>query len=781
MGKGFLIVRSNLRQTKGQTAAIIVLILLASCMLNLWLMLAMDYKQNFDRYHDELNAEHVTVVITGQDQEMRDDIVRTLQEDPRTLEYRMDDCMGMVGSLEYNGGEVNMEFVILEKEAALSRSIGRVELVEDRGFESGIYIPMLYAGVSEELEEEKMRIVIGSGEEQYVLCGFTNSVMAGSHNCSMALLALTEDQYEALEKRGTAPKATLVSVRLRDKAESAEYEAMLKNVLASRYPSAHVRSNSYEMVISTRYISQMICSGIVSAMAFFVLLIALVVIASNIINYIQENMQKLGALKAVEYTSGQLIGALLLQFLGIALTAAILGSGLSYCLFPAMNAMMISQTGIPYALHFLPLPLAATLGVIGGAVALAVWLASRRVRKIDPIAALRQGIATHNFRRNFVPLEKTSAPLQLALALKTTFTSLKQNVTVCITVLVLSLVVVFAGLMTENMIVDMTPFIRLIGGETADSCIDVNVGSETEFLRMMETDAAVEKAYLFHTADVGHVGGVSLKAMVSDDFSQINNQDMCFRGRFPKYENEMALAVKYARERGLEIGDEIVITADGLEAVYLITGYTQGSNNLGEDCMLTREGYERMGRLAHVEYYINLREGEDVEEFNARVSEALGPEVNVVINIQAVISGTAGVYVSMMKIIVAAILMLSVTVIAFVLYLLVRSLLNTKKRDYGILKALGYTSKQLILQTALSFMPAMFFSVTVGLAVSALIINPLTALFLQGIGIVECTFTISIGFLLLAGAGLNAAAFGILCLFSLKVRRIAPRALLAEE
>ncbi len=781
MGKGLLIVRSNLRRTKGQTAAIIVLVLLASCMLNLWLMLAMDYKQNFERYHDKLNAEHVTLAITGQDEEMREYIARTLEEDPRTLEYRMDDCMEMVGTLEYNGGDVNTDFVIMEKETALTRSIGRAELVEERGPDSGVYIPMLYAGIQEELEEEKLKIALGSGEAEYELCGFTNSVMAGSHNCYMALLALTPDQYEALKGRGIAPEATLVSVRLRDKAESAEYEAMLKNVLASRYPSAHMRSNSYEMVITSRYISQMICSGIVSAMAFFVLLIALVVIASNIINYIQENMQKLGALKAVGYTSGQLIGALLLQFLGIALTAALLGAGLSYCLFPALNAMMISQTGIPYGLRFLPLPFLGTLAVIGGAVALAVWLSARRVRKIDPIAALRQGVLTHSFRRNFVPLDKSAVPLQLALALKTTLSFVKQNVTVCITVMTLSLVVVFAGLMTENMIVDMTPFIQLIVGETADSCIDVNAESEEEFLSMMEADGGVEKVYLFHTADVGHVGGKSLMAMVSEDFTQVNNQAMCFRGRFPKYDNEVALGAKYAGERELEIGDEITLTADGREAVYLITGYTQFSNNLGEDCMLTREGYERMGRLRHVGYYINMAEGQDVEEFNVRVSEALGAEINAAINIEAVLSGSTGVYVSMMKIIVAAILVLSVVVIAFVLYLLVRSLLNTKKRDYGILKAMGYTSGQLILQTALSFMPVMILSLTAGLAVCAVIINPLTALFLQGIGIVECTFRIPVRFIVLAGMGLAAFAFGVLCLLSLKVRRIAPRTLLVQE
>ncbi len=781
MKKDFLIVRSNLRRVKGQTAAIIVLILLASCMLNLWLMLATDYKQNFDRYHDRLNAEHVTLAVTGQDEEMRRSIARILEEDPRTLEYRMDDCMAMVGSLEYNGGEINTEFVFMEKEAALTRSIGRAELVEDRGLDSGVYIPMLYAGGRAGSGDERLRIVIGSGEEEYALCGYTNSIMTGSHNCYMMLLALTADQYEALRERGLAPEATLVSVRLRDKAESADFEAMLKEAVSSRYPSARALSNSYAMVTTSRYISQMICSGIVSAMAFLVLLIAVVVIASNIINYVQENMQKLGALKAVGYTSGQLIGALLLQFLGIALTAALFGTGLSYCLFPAVNALMISQTGIPYGVRFLPLPFGATLAVIGGTVALAVWLSSRRIRQIDPIVALRQGILTHSFKRNFVPLERTSAPLQAALALKTAFSGIKQNVTVCVTMLVLSLVVVFAGLMTENMIVDMDPFIKLIVGETADSCINVNAEAEEKFLRLMEEDAGAEKVYLFHTENVGHAGGISLMAMIVQDASLLNNQEVCFQGRFPKYDNEAAVAVKYAREKGLKLGDQITLTTNGQEADYLICGFTQYSNNLGEDCLLTREGYERIGQLENVSYYINVAEGQDVDEFNARISEALGPEANICINIRSVLNASVKVYVSLMKIIVAAVLVLGVAVVAFVLYLLVRGMLNTKKRDYGILKAVGFTSGQLVLQTALSFMPAMILSVAVGLTVSALIINPLTALFLQGIGIVECTFTVPIGFIAFAGVGLVAVAFGIICLLSLRVRRIAPRELLAED
>lgn len=781
MKKSFLIARSNLRRMKGLTAAIFVLILTAACMLNLWLMLAMDYRQNFDRRHDDLNAEHVTLAFTGSSREMRDFVSQILDHDPRTSEYRMDDVLTMVGSFSYNGGRINTEFLILEKEAALTRSIGKTEIVEDSGLTEGLYLPMLYDTDRTLPEGGTMELTIGNHTVRYPLCGFTNNIMSGSHNCAMMTLLLTEDFYRELKELGYAPEATLVSIRLKDKSESADFEAMLKNAFSSRYPESRALSNSYQLVSASRYISQMICAGIVSAMAFLVLLIALVVIASNVMHYIQENMKNLGTLKAVGYTSVQLIRGLLLQFLSITFISSLAGAALSYCLFPAVNTMMISQTGIPYTVRFLPLPFAASIALIAGAVALSVWLSSRRIRKIDAIAALRRGMLTHSFKHNFVPLEKTRAPLQTALALKTTFSNMRQNITVCITMLVLSLIVVFSGLMTENMIRNMDPFINMVVGETADSCINVNAGAEAAFLRLTAENPSVEKVYLYHTVEVRHKDGLALAAILSQDYALLNNQQMCYKGRYPKYDNEVAVGAKYARENNLKIGEEITLMTEGKEAVYLICGLTQVSNNLGKDCMLTREGYEHMGQLPNLSYYINLKKDADVESFHENMTKPLGTEINAVINIQSVINGSASVYVSLMRVIVTAILILSAVIVAFVLYLLVRTLLNTKKLDYGILKALGFTTKQLILQTAVSFLPAMALSMTAGLILSSLIINPLTALFLNGIGIMKCTFTVPLGFIAAAGILLLLLAFGMACLLSLRIRRIAPKALLTGE
>lgn len=779
MNRAILLAKSNLRRARGQTVSIAVLILLSAAMLNLWLMLAMDYKQNFDRCHDRLNAGHVTLALEGSPKETRPFLSRTLQ-DMGATQYGTEECLCMVGSFAYNGGEANTEMVFLEKEAALSSSVGRVEIVEEGDESSGVYLPMLYKTGDIDIGKT-IELKIGSNTVEYTVCGFFNSVMAGSHNCVLCELLLTQDQYRELEEKGYALRSTLLSVRIADKSESEDFEAALKSKVTAEFPGARVSSNSYVLVTTSRYISQMICSGIVSAMAFFILLIALVIIASNIVNYIQENMRNLGALKAVGYTSGQLVGSLMLQFLGISLLMAVLGTGISYLIFPLLNTMMISQTGIPYEVRFLPLPCLCTLMILGTAVAAAVWLSSRRIRRIDPILALRQGIQTHNFQKNHVPLEETGMPLHLALALKNTLSGVRQNVTVCVTMLVLSLIVVFSGLMIENMIVDIRPFLYMVVGEMADSCINVNEGIEEDFLREMEADADVEKIYLFHLMNVGHSGGVELMASLCDDFTKINNQSICIEGRFPRYDNEVAIAAKYAREKGLEIGDEITLTVGEQEAGYLITGFTQLTNNLGKDCLLTREGYEILGDLQNLSFYINLREGVDLEAFHEKEKERFAGDINTTIDIQSIISGTASVYVTLLTIIVCAILLLAVVVIAFVLYLLVRTMLNRKKRDYGILKALGFTTGQLILQTALSFMPAMILSTALGLAGSSLIINPLMALFLGGIGIVKCTFLVPGGFIAAAGAGLVLLSFGIACLLSLRIRKIQPCVLLAGE
>ena len=111
MKRSFLIVCSNLRKAKGQMAVISVLLLLAALMLNLSLMLMMDYKQNFNRCHDKLNDGHVTLVFNDNSKEIRDFVTETLENDNRTVQYQIENSLYMAGSFRYNNAELSLDLV----------------------------------------------------------------------------------------------------------------------------------------------------------------------------------------------------------------------------------------------------------------------------------------------------------------------------------------------------------------------------------------------------------------------------------------------------------------------------------------------------------------------------------------------------------------------------------------------------------------------------------------------------------------------------------------------
>lgn len=342
MGKYFLIAKSNLRKSKGQTTAIIVLIILAAFLLNLWLMISIDYSANFSRYHDALNAEHVMFTIDDESGEAHDFLEMKLDNDEKVEQYRLDSCLQMTGTFQYNEGEMNSWLIFMEKELALNRNIGRSEIVEEGNLDSGIYLPLLYKTKDIDIGKT-IEISIGSNLVEYTICGFFNNIMMGSNNCGLTQMMLTKDKYEKLGELNYALKSTLCSIRLLDKKDNINYEAYIKSVVSKQFPNAtSIIGNDYDMVFQARYISQSICSMVISAMAVFVLLIALVVMVSNIINYIQVSMNNLGALKATGYTSLQLIQSLLLQFLGLTFIASLVGVAISYVGFPSLNAMMIA-------------------------------------------------------------------------------------------------------------------------------------------------------------------------------------------------------------------------------------------------------------------------------------------------------------------------------------------------------------------------------------------------------------------------------------------------------
>lgn len=781
MRKSLLLARANIKKAKSQTVVIFLLILIAAIMLNLWLMLSIDYKQNFKRSHDRLNAEHVTLMLSESGSEFRSFVSDAIESDERTDSYEMTDALGTSLKFQYNDSPSisSASAVILSKTIADNKTIGQIEFLETKSYDSGIYLPIIYKS-DDIYTGSTITMEIGNSTKEYTVCGFINSIMLGSQNCSMEEFVFTDDKYDELNDLDVA-KSTLCSIRLDNPMDGKRFLVNLKKALSDNYVDSVLVSNVYEVVSQSRYISQSICSALICIIAFLTLLISAVVIISNISNYIHESLKNLGALKAIGFTSIQLISSLVTQFLSITVVSAVLGTGISYLIYPALSDMMSAQTGIPYKIRFLPLTAILSLLILVLAVALAVIISARKLRTIEPITALRSGIKTHSFMRNHIPLDKAGLPVNISLAFKTTISNMKQNVVTAMTMLVISLLAVFTCIMYENVIVDMVGMLNLIVGEYSDGFVSVSSSSEQEYISFMENDERVENNYYYDALIVSY-NDTELSINSYEDADMLSNKGVIYEGRFPKYENEVAVNGKFAKKNGLKIGDEITLSVGGREEKYIITGFDQLANYLGYDGIMTREGSERIfPDSKRFGYYFNVINDADIDDVISELDEKFGSENIATINQLELLESSAGVYVTLMTVIVVAVVIISLIIITFVLYLLVKSLLNAKMQDYGILKSIGYTTRQIVVQTALSFMPSIIISTVIGITVSCFVVNPLMGIFLSSIGIVKCTFTVPYLLSAIAGVFIIASSFGIVCLLSRRVRKIAPRELLINE
>ena len=150
-----------------------------------------------------------------------------------------------------------------------------------------------------------------------------------------------------------------------------------------------------------------IVATILVAFAAIIVLVSLIVIRFRVSNSIEDGMANIGVLKAIGYTSRQILSSILLQFIFIAFSASVVGVALSYVLMPFIGSIISTLSGLIWMQSFDLIMNLVSAFLVVFCVVIVTLLSAFRVRKILPVAALRGGIQTHSFRKNHFPLENS--------------------------------------------------------------------------------------------------------------------------------------------------------------------------------------------------------------------------------------------------------------------------------------------------------------------------------------------------------------------------------------
>ena len=775
MGKIKSQVIHNLKKDKGAYISFGLIILFTAFMLNLALVLTFQVDKAYDAKFDALNTASVNVCIP--EAQNSPALMRQLNAINGVSEVEAREAVfaeAVVKDFRGTDFSMNTVFYNLDDE----RSTNRLHVRQDQGAagEQSIWLPLYVANFGEfPLGSEIVYEVNGSAYTFWVT-GVVEEMQYGNYGKGMMGAYLPGEAYEAFARDQKSNAVIEYSLT----AEDASFVEDIKNGVSSVLDENGVTMLTICDRVSTKDARTMVCDLLILillAFAFVILLVSVFLCKFRISNSIEDEMVNMGVLKAMGYTGNMIVASLVMPYGIVTVLTASLGVLLSYGVLPVLSGVLTMQSGFSFALAFDAKGLACTLILLVLIVLAFTSSAAKRIKKVQPINAIRGNAETRHIRKNYFPLEKASGSTQLRLVFKQMLACKKQNVLLFLVSFVLTVLMAFSGTLFYNVIIKPENFMSTLSEETPDVILLPEKDRQEQLIDVLQVDLDVNNI-LQYTLGNGTIGDTAVTAFVCEDFSRVSN-DLCYSGRNPQAENEIALGSAF--EGTYRTGDTVTIENGAYSRTYNITGFIQSVNYQGNVCALTMAGYKALtGGSVQPSLYVYLREGAAAADFIETFENDHPGLAAKIINSQKMAQTSQEMYSGISTVIIAAIFILTMLIVLFILYIVIKSLLVRRKQELGIYKAMGYTNRQLMLQTAGSFLPVTIAAVLLSSALGMLYMPWINQAVFQTIGAVKNNMEVSFGFLMIFAALQIAMNFVISICLTLPIRKISAYALIKE-
>ena len=751
-----------------------VFITAAALCLNILLILVLDYQQNFDREHLATNGADNSLILASADPEtLREKAASVLEKTGKVRDFEFLDVSYFWGGCTYGEGTLLSYILPAEKEKALSAEIGEYRIIlSDPEETGGVYLPYSFYASGNYSLGDNFSLTDNSKTVTVPVSGFYSSTMTSSQNCYMIVLLFGKNSYQKVTET-FCDRAALLSVKLLDPADSEKFESLFSARLREEAPEAWVvEQNRVATVRSARYVTALLITALIGVAALALLLISFITLGVDLHNFVRDNAGLFGILKALGYNDRSLLLPIGAAFVAVALFGSILGTGASYAVFPFLNRILEGQIGIVYSLRFLPGIFAAVLGVILFNMLVTLLFSSKHVTGVSPVDAIRKrkNISQRHFGRFSVA--KSPFSLNFSIGLKNVFARPYRSVMIFLTLAAVSFGMVASLTLFNFAVVSPQRIAGTVFGESADASATVLADREAELEEHLRKDGRVADFYSYNLINVDHVGGGRLYASVVGDTGKLKNTDL-YEGRMPRTDTEMVIGGKYAEEHHIRMGDAVRLSAEGREAEFTVCGFTQTLRTLGNECLVTREGYERMQPIGVPQVYILLNHTEDHGSFAEDLRKE--PFVLGASDLFAYRVGTMEPYVALLSGVAVFLMVCGLVTVFLVIGYLTSYLLSTKKKSRTLMRAIGFHQKDCTVQLATEIVFPVVVAVLVGTVASSFAINPLFRLFLHGVGLMRADFGIPPWQIALAAFLLVAAVGAFVTIPSAKEKKLSFR------
>ncbi len=781
------LVKAHFHKDKAVLLAFLLILTVASMLLHTSLMVA-----RYDSmYEDKLEQQGVSDSLffcLGDEDEINDAIN---DMDYVDSSYLVDIIIPDMVTLSVNGGkdtEIEGLFFVDEENEAVYQKLHYVE--KDDSITGPSICINVYTAYAEGIRVgDKLKVSNkDAGSYELTVKGIYEDLFCGQMYSYYSTI-IDHGTYETLSDETESISSVTMPFQMQFlcvKFKAGEDISIKTTALQDEFTKAGMYCRGYDKVLAKAGYTGIsnIVAAFMASFSVIIMIIAFIMIIFTVNTNINRDIRNIGALRAVGFTISQVRTSLMVEYSLVAAVACLIGVTGSYLVFPVLENLALKQlTGLVWegGFHpFMSLPLFAGMIAV---MLIVTFVATHLIRNIHPATALRFGLESHSFKKNYLPLDKTNGSLNGLLALKSTLQNKGQNIIVAGVILAVSYLTAFSSILFYNTRIDITNFQRLLQGDAPDAYVNITYDTPEEMydiIDKIQSMDVVTEAYGLTNADA-HSGDYNCYLLYS------TNPQYVYCG---VYEGEMAIEANeaivgglLAERQGLGIGDEIKVKYMDKEVSFLITGLQQAVYSMGERIYISEEGFRRLDgepKYSYVRVRIEDATEERVDKFLEDAEKLLGDNCTSTENYYHTQRSTDNVPVFAVSLVILILIILNIFTVLVVIRLLLKTVFIKREKEFGIKKAVGFTSRQLRIQLALSLIPISIIGSVLGGIAACLTTNKLFDLIFSSYGIKNSDLLINPGVIPVTILLVTILVFVISFIMSGRMKKVSAYQLISE-
>jgi putative ABC transport system permease protein len=545
---------------------------------------------------------------------------------------------------------------------------------------------------------------VGNSRREFRVAGYFEDPVFGSPimRYKRVPLAAADLGELAASAQVTLPRTTtFVTLRYRDRADDT---AAVTDAVLARFSGRYRAEFAYDKGFVRKAYTMIptVLSALIGVVALALTVILVLVIRFVAVTSIEMDRRQIATMKAIGFRAGQIRAALTGQFALLAGVGAVIGAAGSLLAAPALTGLFLAADGIR-ASDARPGPVPAVVALAVVVIAMtAVRLATRSVRRVRPVEAVRDGVPVGSRRRSpaRVSLARLSRlPLGVRVAAHAVLTGSGQYVALGLSCLCFGFLLLSVGGLAVQFS-DPASVGRTLGLPGADLSVTV-------LDQRPDPDTVADRAVAVLNGHrrVGAVSSFDQRAITADgddavamivgsfaDWTRVST------GRAPREAGEVMLADSLASRLHRTVGDRVELsTGRDARAEFTVTGIYQSVTNVGLTLQIGRDGYQRLRPdYRATQYLVDFADDAD----SAQIDESIAwfgsrdPAVRVERGDRASANLVATVQRSL-NLLVGLMLALALLVSCVITLFLALTAVTRERRDLGVMKAIGYSTRSL--------------------------------------------------------------------------------------